>query len=938
MKHKSTNLLEDQVSSPQTLTITELEKNLDTNREDGLLNNIVSIHQKKYGNNKLKEGKKTPLFIRFLAQFKDLMIIILLVASALSFVPLFIRKNLSITHWIEPFIIIAIVFINAIIGVIQEVKADKALESLKNMITPLAKVIRHGELITIPAKEVTIGDLIFFEAGDKISVDARIVEANHLQINESSLTGESLASEKKEDTIWKQATPLGDRDNMVFSGCSVAVGSGRAIVTNIGMETEIGKIATMICDKKIEKTPFQKQLAGFGKWLSFFCLGVCVVMLALEIGLEWQGIVKDPVYVVEPIMLAVSIAVAAIPEGLPIVITIAMSAGVIKMAKQHAVVKDLPSVETLGSASIICSDKTGTLTQNKMTLKSVYLLSKRKVFEVDNNNKDIKELLEYASLCSNASIKKEGNKELETGDPTEIAIIRGYHNYGENINDLNDDYKRLHEIPFDSDRKLMTTVNRIKNKNVVIVKGAASSLLALSSNTSKEKKALVTHSLALSNQGLRVIGVATKTIKTFSDEKGIKHFESKLHIIGLITMMDPPRENVKTSIQECINGGIKVIMITGDHVLTAKKIAKDLNIFGKGDIAITGEELDQMSDKVFLKRIEHITVYARVSPANKLRIIKAWQLKNKAVAMTGDGVNDAPALKQADIGCAMGIAGTDVSKDAANIILSDDNFSTIIGAIKEGRCIFTNILKTINFLLTTNFVEVMTLITVIIVAAIMGLAGKDRFEPLSPIQILWINLISDSFPAIALGFEPKDKNIMFAPPRNIKQSIFANGLWLKIILESIVYSAVCIGAFYIGFYMSDTNYINTYGSDFKAHELAGSTLCFLSLSIIELLHVFHIKSSESIFKTKLLNNKSLLFAFGLSVGLTFLVALIPQIGIVFHMVGLYYGNNWMLYLLVLGLVVFVPLVFMELEKLFFAKVYFPKILKQSGPLTRVINR
>ena len=911
----------EQVKSPQTYHVTEIVKELNTDVKSGLNLQKVSENQKKFGLNEIKTTKKVPYFVYFSRQLKEPMIIILLVAAIVSFIPLIIHivrgESIDSADWAEPFIILFIVIMNSLIGAFQESKANKVLDSLKKMTTNKAKVIRENKITIVNSNELTIGDIIIFEAGDNIYADARIIEANGLKLLESTLTGESVSVDKSEKNIFNEKTSLGDRDNMVYSGCTVVYGSGKAVVTNIGMQTEIGKIATMVKEAKLESSPFQKQLSRFGKILSIVCLIICfgvLVVQFIQIGIDQKF--SDTSKVIEAIMIAISLAVAAIPEGLPLVITITMSIGIKNMAKQKAIAKQLSSVEALGSTSVICSDKTGTLTQNKMTLVNVYDFNKRTLINVDefNDNQQYLDVLKYAVVCSNASI--DHVKKIEIGDPTETCLVSALEKYyGIDKTSVDKEYRRLVEFPFDSERKLMSCIVEYNNKQYVVVKGAFDELIKVCKLTSEEIKEIEKVNLELSTSGRRVLGLGLKEIEHSAILKTLNDVENNLKFIGLLGIIDPIRPEVKLSIKQCITSGIKVVMITGDHALTAKSIAKELGFFLPGDIAITGAELDEMSDDEFCQKINKISVYARVSPANKLRIVKMYKSLDQVVAMTGDGVNDAPALREANIGCAMGITGTDASKDAADIILVDDNFSTIVNAIKQGRGIFKNILKVINFLIASNIGELIIILSLFIVASVL-----DISQTFKSIQILWINLVSDSFPAIALGLEKVSNDIMFEKPRGSKTSIFANKLWLKIIIESFMQAAVSLSIYFMAYYG-----LQQYAFKIDYYEKAASTLAFMAIGLTQLFWIFNLKSQKSLFSTNIFENKWLIIAESVSIFLVLLVCLVPNINAAFGMIGLYSSPSVALYYLYsLLIIIFFPLLWMEIEKIFFRKFVWSK--------------
>ena len=656
----------------------ELIKDLNSDVNYGLTEEKVIVSREKNGENKLVEKKKKNFFQKLIEQFKDIMIIILIIAAIISFVLACLGSDPM--EFIEPALIIFIVFVNAFIGVIQENRAEKALDALKNMSSPHARVLRDGQEKIINTSLLVPGDIIYLEAGDYVPADCRLIESVNLKAEESSLTGESLASEKDAKAVIKNKVGVGDRTNMVFSGCSITYGTGKAVVTSIGMNTEIGKIANLLNNEKEIKTPLQQKLAQLGKYLGIIALLACIIVFIV-------GLI-DKQSPLEMFMTSVSLAVSAIPEGLPAVVTIVLSLGVARMAKQNAIIKSLPAVETLGSASIICSDKTGTLTQNKMTITKTYVDEDiLKDFSV-NTDENTKKLIMFGELCCNGSVNFDNNQEIHLGDPTETSIIVAGHKLGFDKNELNNKYPRINEIPFDSDRKLMSTINEIDGKYYLIVKGAFDIMATRCIKGNISKAQIINEKM--SQDALRVLAIGYKILDKLPEKIDI-NLENDLIFVGLVGMIDPPRNEAKQAVYTCLKAGIKPIMITGDHVITATSIAKQLGIFKDGDLALTGAELDKMSEEELNQKVERISVYARVSPENKIRIVKAWQNKGEVVAMTGDGVNDAPALKASDIGCSMGITGTDVAKGASDIILSDDNFATIVEAVRCWRYVLRSV-------------------------------------------------------------------------------------------------------------------------------------------------------------------------------------------------------------------------------------------------------
>lgn len=836
----------------QTLRKDETLKSLGTNEKIGLSDEEVKQRQEKYGKNKLQEKKKESLFIKFLKQFNDFMIIILIIASIISAV---VSKMQGENDYVDSIIIIGIVVFNALMGVIQEAKAEKSIEALKQMTPQIAKVIRNGKKIEINAEDLVKGDIIELEAGNYVPADCRILESHNLKIEESSLTGETEPSLKDADIICKKDIPLGDMKNMAFMASITVNGHGKAVVTDTGMNTKVGQIANMIIEDEAPETPLQKKLGEVGKILGLACLAICIIIFVM-------GLIKH-IEPVEMFMTSVGLAVAAIPEGLPAIVTIMLSIGVTKMSKKNSIIRKLPAVETLGSSSVICSDKTGTLTQNKM-----------KVVDVRSQNK--KFIIELATLCTDCEISVENGNRIVSGEPTEKAIVEESINLGTLKNELEMLMPRVNEVPFDSNRKMMTTIHRVGNKYRVITKGAPDVLLqrctkeVLEANNSNNIRvqALQTSKIQSDNRqmaqkALRVIAVAYKDIDFLPSKIDSANIENNLTFVGLIGMIDPPREGVKEAVKTCQNAGIKTVMITGDHLETAKAIAKYLGILGLRDKAITGQELDKMTQNQLEKNIKEYSVFARVTPEHKVRIVKAWQRNGAVVAMTGDGVNDSPALKNADIGIAMGKNGTDVAKNAADIILTDDNFVTIVEAVKQGRNIYDNIKKAIHFLIATNIGEIVT----IFMGLVLGLKS-----PLLAIQLLWINLVTDSLPAIALGLENPEKDIMNRKPVNSKKGIFADGLWNKIIVEGIMIGVLTLVAFSIG-----NKY---YGLE------VGRTMAFLSIGFLELVHSFNVKNEKSIFEAGLFENKYLLGSFILGVLIQAIVVVIPALANIFEVVPL----------------------------------------------------
>ena len=844
----------------QTLSKEETLRNLKSNEKKGLSKDEVEKRSIKYGKNKLKDKPKESLIIKFLKQFNDFMIIILIIASIISAV---ISNIQGENDYIDSIIIIAIVILNAIMGVIQEAKAEKSIEALQQMTPPKAKVLRDGVTTEINAEELVPGDIITLEAGNYVPADCRLLESFNLKIEESSLTGENEPVLKDANIVCGKDIPLGDMLNVAFMASIVVNGHGKAIVTETGMNTKVGQIANMMIENDSPETPIQRKLGQVGKILGIICLAICFIIFVI-------GLIKN-IEPMEMFMTSVGLAVAAIPEGLPAIVTIMLSIGVTKMAKKNSIIRKLPAVETLGSSNVICSDKTGTLTQNKM-----------KVVEIRAKSPSL--AIELATMCTDSDVLYQNEKIQVTGEPTEVAIVDKAIQEGKNKNDLYNQMPRISEIPFDSNRKMMTTIHKYGNKYRVITKGAPDVLLDKCIHV--DKNIVQKENLQMANKALRVIAVGYKDIDILPTKINLDTIEKDLNFIGLIGMIDPPREGVKEAVKTCKKAGIKTVMITGDHIATAKAIAKDIGILGINDKAITGKELDEIPQEKLEKEIKNYSVFARVTPQHKVRIVKAWQRTGAVVAMTGDGVNDSPALKNADIGIAMGKNGTDVAKNAADMVLTDDNFVTIVEAVKQGRNIYDNIRKAIHFLIATNIGEIVT----IFMGLVLGLKS-----PLLAIQLLWVNLVTDSLPAIALGLEPPEKDIMNRKPTDNRKGIFADGLWNKIIVEGIMIGMLTLVAFSIG-----NKY---YGVE------VGRTMAFVSIGLLELIHSFNIKSEQSIFKTGFLENKFLIGSFILGIFVQIIVVIIPALAEIFKLVPLN-QTQWIITLIISIL----PIPIMELQK------------------------
>lgn len=847
---------------------------------DGLSTKQAEENLAKYGKNALVEGKKKTAFQVFLEQFKDLMVIILIIAAVIS----------AFTGDLEStLVIIAVLILNAILGTVQHVKAEKSLESLKSLSSPSAKVLRNGEKIEIDSKDVVPGDIMLLEAGDMVTADGRILDNYSLQVNESSLTGESTNIDKA-DVDFDHEIPLGDRLNMVYSSSLVTYGRANVLVTGTGMNTEIGKIASLMNETKERRTPLQVSLDKFSSKLATAILIICAIVLGLQI---WRG---QPI--MDALLFAVALAVAAIPEALSSIVTIVQAMGTQKMAKENAIIKNLAAVESLGSVSVICSDKTGTLTQNKMTVEDIYIGGEvLKPDQLDLGNQLHRYLL-YDAVLNNDSSLKDGKS---IGDPTESALLEMYrkvpgidlgnNQLGLSENDLRGLLARQQEVPFDSDRKLMSTKHLIHTVPTIFVKGAIDVLLDRCDNirigdevrpmTDEDRKKILAQNEHFSENGLRVLTFAYKE----KDGDLSPETEHSFTFIGLVSEMDPPREESIEAVARAKKAGIRTVMITGDHKVTAVAIAKKIGIFSDGDIAVTGLELDKMSDEELEQKIEKIAVYARVSPENKIRIVNAWQKKDKIISMTGDGVNDAPALKKADIGVAMGITGTEVSKDAASMILADDNFATIIKAVANGRTVFENIKNAIMYLLSGNLSAIIT----VLFASIGGFP-----VPFIAVQLLFINLVTDSLPALAIGMEPGAPDILDRKPRDPKVGILDKSLITKVTLQGIIISVGVIAAFMIGRQTS---------------AAVACTMAFSTLTFARLLHGFNCRSQHSIFKIGFKNNWYSLAAFAVGTLLLALILFVPGLHSLFAVTPL--TNTQLLWIIGLALM---PTIIIQIVK------------------------
>lgn len=857
-----------------SMTREEVCEALAVNGEQGLSEEEARKRLGEYGPNKLKEKKKKTKLQRFFSQFCDVMILILLAAAAVSFAVACTQGE--VREFFEPALILLIVFLNAFLGMIQESRAEAALDALKGMSAPHARVLRNGKESVIEAADLVPGDIIRLEAGDLIPADARLLRSASLRSEESALTGESLPSEKDAEAGVSENAALGDRSNMLFSGCTVTYGTAMAVVTATGMKTEMGRIAGLLNGEEEGQTPLQHKLAQLGKYLGIIALVCCGIIFA--VGLAYG----TPV--LEIFMTAVSLAVSAIPEGLPAIVTIVLSIGVQRMVRKNALIRRLPAVETLGSASVICSDKTGTLTQNRMTLTRVYVDGGEPAEISAENSEAVRRLLAYGTLCSDGAIILENEQEHHIGDPTETAIIRASLQKGDSKDALNEKYPRLLEFPFDSDRKLMSTVNRVDGKNLLIVKGAPDMMAARCVAGDLDRARRIAEEM--SGDALRVLAIGYREIGELPENPTAEEMESGLTFFGLVGMIDPPRPEAKDAVAVCRRAGIRPVMITGDHVVTASAIARELGILREGERAVTGAELDAMSEEEFDACLTGISVYARVSPENKIRIVKAWQRRGEVVAMTGDGVNDAPALKAADIGCAMGITGTDVAKGAADMTLTDDNFATIVDAVREGRGIYANIKKVVGFLLGTNIGEILTVFFAMILW---------HKTPLLSMQLLWINLVTDSLPAVALGMEAVENGVMNRRPRPKTEGIFAHGFGLRTVLQGVMFGLLSLIAFRLG-------------ETFTGELAGGQTWAFGVLALSQIVQAFNMRSERSLFAIRPFGNRTLNRAALLSVAMIALVLFTP-LRVAFGLLAL---PAWQ-YLACLGLAL-VPLLVMEFSK------------------------
>lgn len=862
-------------------TIEEVRKVTETDPDTGLSSQEVDERRKKQGLNKFDEVPKESMIKKFFRSLSDFTTIVLLIAAMISFYTAFATEHGDL---FEGLLIIAIVVINSVLSIVQEGNAEKALESLQDMNKQTATVIRDGKVTTVESEQLVVGDILVLESGDAISADARLIEASQLRVEESVLTGESEAVEKDAAFVAKEDESLGDQLNMVFKGCTVVAGRGKAIVTAIGMATEMGKIADLLNENTMQKTPLQVRLNQLGKRISMIALAAAALVFVIG---ELQG---EPL--LEMFMTSISLAVAAVPETLTVIVTLTLAYGVQKMARKHAIIRQLPAVETLGTANVICSDKTGTLTQNEMRVRQVWSKDDEVTNIEDSMTNSAMEILKMAALCTDVTVEQEDDDLVIKGDPTEVAIVRAVEENYHTKAELEEKYPRVNELPFDSERKMMTTVHQMGEKYISITKGAFDVLAPRFSSGDVEQAAIVNDRFG--KRALRVIAVGYATYDEEPQDISSEALEKDLHLIGLIGMIDPPRPESKGAIKRAKKAGIKTVMITGDHVVTASAIAKELGILNDPSEALSGSELHQLSDEELDARVKSLSVYARVTPEDKIRIVKSWQRTGAVVAMTGDGVNDAPALKASNVGCAMGITGTDVAKSAADMILTDDNFATIVDAVSQGRSVYQNIRKAINFLLSCNISEIF----IVLIAMLLGWGA-----PVTAVQLLFVNVVADGLPGFALGREPAEHGIMDQPPIPKNEGIFARGLLQKIAINAGVFTIVTLFGYYLG------SYVDTISPWVDASQHVGQTVAFLILAYSSILHVFNVRSSQSIFKVNLATNKALFEMALLALAITTAVALLPFTQELFGLVHISL-NHWFL----VGILSIVPIAVNELIK------------------------
>lgn len=878
----------DYKTEPQDKIAEELKVDI----EKGLSTQQVKDNREKYGKNEFEESEKDSLFSRILEQFKDVMNLILLFAGFLS---LYISLSDPSHGFSEPMVIFIIITINITISVYQEGKAEDALESLKGMSSPVSKVIREGKEQEIDASEVVQGDIFLLNAGDKVDADVRLIEANNLQIDEASLTGESVPVDKDPDAEVEEDAATGDIGNTAFSGTVVTSGKGKGIVVGVGMDSAMGSIAGLLNEATKSKTPLQKRIDKLAKKLAV----VAFIAGAIIFGLNYF---TSDISVLDNLMTAVSLAIAAVPETLPVIVTLSLAYGVQNMVERNAIIRNMPAVETLGSASVIASDKTGTLTKNQMTIQRVWAVSHEPKAAEEEFNEDEEWLLKMMGLASNAQVKEQEEEENKiSGDPTEAAIVQLLEEKEWQKAPLEEEYERVYEIPFDSDQKRMTTVHKHEDKYIVITKGAFDRIPLDEAAVEKEydQNAGEIHD-SFAEKALRIIGVSYKFIDSMPDNPDIEELEKDMKFAGIVGMIDPPREESKQAVKEAREAGIRPIMITGDHAVTATAIAKEIDIFREGDKTITGAEMQELSEEDLDEQIEDFSVYARVSPEDKIRIVEAWQRKGEVVAMTGDGVNDAPSLQAADVGTAMGENGTEVAKNASDMILTDDNFATIVHAVEEGRRVYDNIKKTVYYLLSANVAEIL----IMLIAVLIGWG-----TPLTSIQLLFINVIADGIPGFGLSREKAEQNIMKREPVHKNESIFAKGGYRRIAIAAITFTVISLIGFYIGENISLSESVE------PSMEVA-QTMAFLILGWSSVIHIFVARTNDSIFKVGITENKTIFWTTLFSFAATTVVALVPFLASIFNLVAL----SWE-YWVIAAILSIMIIVVVEIEKF---------VLKKSG--------
>lgn len=859
--------------------IEDILTELNVDAEKGLSNEQIEENREKYGKNEFEEEAKTSLFMKILHQFQEVMNMILLFAGALSFYISFSDPNHG---YAETVVIVVIIIINITVTIYQEGKAEDALESLKEMSSPKATVIRDGKKQETEADEIVQGDILVVESGDRVAADMRLIESNNLQVEESALTGESVPVEKDHTADIEQDAPVGDVLNTAFSGTSVTNGNAKGVVIGIGMDSEMGSIADMLTSNEEQKTPLQMRIDQLAKKLAILAFFAGAIIFALNYFLS-------DISFLDNLMLTVSLAIAAVPETLPVIVTLSLAYGVQNMAKRNAIIRNMPAVETLGSASVIASDKTGTLTQNKMSIRRIWKIGNEPKETAEEFDEDEAWMLKMMALASDASVEQNDEETVIAGDPTEAAIIRLIEDKGWSKKELEEAYPRIEEFPFDSERKRMTTIHEFEGKYLAISKGAFERIPADTEDSEQDAQKIHDQFGA---DALRVLAVSYKELDNLPDDSDIAEIEQGMTFSGMVGMIDPPREESKESVQEALKAGIRPIMITGDHAVTATAIADQIGIVGEEGKTITGEELQELSDEELNKHIHEYAVYARVSPEDKIRIVKAWQDKGEVVAMTGDGVNDAPSLQAADVGTAMGESGTEVAKNASDIILTDDNFATIVHAVEEGRRVYENIRKAVYFLLSANIAEIF----IMLIATVLGWG-----TPLIPIHLLFINVIADGIPGFGLSREKAEKDIMKREPTDKDESIFSRGGYRRIAIAAPTFVFITLLAFYLGIFVQ-------MGSIEPSLEV-GQTMAFLTLSWSSVLHVFEVRSHESIFKVGITENKTVFWTTFFALALTTLLAALPFLANVFGLAALSF-THWAI-AIILSLMI---IVVVEIEK------------------------